>query len=369
MLKRFYFLDNLRILLICLVIITHTAITYGAVGGWYYVEISDDSISSVLLTIVTAVNQSFFMGLFFFISGYFIPLSYDKKGRKKFIKDKCMRLGIPLFVFIFILSPLLEFFLNQNYYHTLLNYYQMNIVNFKNIEFGPLWFVEALIYFNIIYLLIRSLNIKISINYHKKPTFFFVIITSIFVSILTFIVRINFPVGANILNMQLGHFTSYIVLFILGILAYRTNLFSEIYLKTIKFWVIYVIIIFLTLPFIAFFGGAFDNGFDSFIGGFNLNSLLYSFWETFIGFGIIITLLKLFRRKFDKTNPFLKTVSGATFTVYIIHPFVLIPLSILLKGFNIFPPLKFLFVSTIVIIISFLVAILIKKIPYINKVL
>ena len=51
--KRIYYIDNLRIFLIALVVLHHLAITYGGPGGWYYVENESDSISSIPLTMST----------------------------------------------------------------------------------------------------------------------------------------------------------------------------------------------------------------------------------------------------------------------------------------------------------------------------
>ncbi|NJK93881.1 MAG: acyltransferase family protein [Bacteroidales bacterium] len=49
------------------------------------------------------------MSLFFFISAYFVPASYDKKGASKYFTDRLMRLGIPLLVYIFILHPVITY--------------------------------------------------------------------------------------------------------------------------------------------------------------------------------------------------------------------------------------------------------------------
>ncbi len=48
---RLLFIDNLRILLIVLVIMVHLAITYGApVGDWYYQEVRAGMIESIIYT-------------------------------------------------------------------------------------------------------------------------------------------------------------------------------------------------------------------------------------------------------------------------------------------------------------------------------
>ena len=61
---------------------------------------------SDLLSLAVSFNQSFFMGMFFLISGYFVPASVEKKGSWKFMQDRLRRLGIPLLVTWFLLSPL-----------------------------------------------------------------------------------------------------------------------------------------------------------------------------------------------------------------------------------------------------------------------
>lgn len=64
---RLLYIDNLRILLTVLVILQHLGITYGGPGDWFYNEpgqLSD--ISTILMTLFLAINQSFFMGFFIY---------------------------------------------------------------------------------------------------------------------------------------------------------------------------------------------------------------------------------------------------------------------------------------------------------------
>jgi peptidoglycan/LPS O-acetylase OafA/YrhL len=62
-------LDALRASLTLLVIFHHCAITYGAIGGWYYHEVAPEkSLASVVLVLFCTINQAYFMGLFFFLA-------------------------------------------------------------------------------------------------------------------------------------------------------------------------------------------------------------------------------------------------------------------------------------------------------------
>jgi len=105
---RLFHLDNLRVYLTILVILHHTAIAYGAVGDWPIVDPAVDDISPIFLTFFTAVNQSYFMSAFFLLAGYFTPRSLDRKGRASFIKDRLIRLGIPLLLFTTIILNINE---------------------------------------------------------------------------------------------------------------------------------------------------------------------------------------------------------------------------------------------------------------------
>ncbi len=55
---RLYFVDNLRVLLITLVIMVYLSVTYGGVCGWYYYDDEPDQISGIVLTTHNAINQS-----------------------------------------------------------------------------------------------------------------------------------------------------------------------------------------------------------------------------------------------------------------------------------------------------------------------
>ena len=90
---RIYFVDYLRGALVSLVILHHTAITYGGSGSFYYTESATDPVASLLLTLFTNFNQAWFLGAFFLLSAYFTPGSFDRKGVRGFLKDRLIRSG------------------------------------------------------------------------------------------------------------------------------------------------------------------------------------------------------------------------------------------------------------------------------------
>src|SRR5579884_4243052 len=94
--KRLLFIDNLRWTMIVLVITMHAAVTYSNMGRWYYNEkASLDRASFLFFATYQSWLQAFFMGLLFFIAGYFVPAKFDSKGTARFLRDRAIRLGIP----------------------------------------------------------------------------------------------------------------------------------------------------------------------------------------------------------------------------------------------------------------------------------
>ncbi|NJO75003.1 MAG: acyltransferase [Leptolyngbyaceae cyanobacterium RM1_406_9] len=88
-----WFVDNVRIFLTVLVIAHHAGQPYGPTGGMWLVSNLEQA---DILGAFFATNAAFFMGLFFLISGYFVPGAYARKGTKVFLQERFLRLGVPI---------------------------------------------------------------------------------------------------------------------------------------------------------------------------------------------------------------------------------------------------------------------------------
>lgn len=106
---RMAFIDNLRWLVIGMVVIMHACVTYSGLGSWYYKEPSTLGVASTLVfSVYQSFAQAFFMGMLFLIAAYFIPRAYDRKGFGRFVRDRLFRLGVPTLVYMLILNPLTD---------------------------------------------------------------------------------------------------------------------------------------------------------------------------------------------------------------------------------------------------------------------
>ena len=124
--KRLFYLDNLKVCLTVLVIFHHAGQAYGDGGGWAYHPSNPAEVMPWIWHFFST-NAAFFMGLYFLISGYFVPKSFDKQGAGTFVKKKLIRLGIPWLLMGGLLSVLAG-----------------------KLETGHMWFVENLLFFSLV---------------------------------------------------------------------------------------------------------------------------------------------------------------------------------------------------------------------------
>jgi len=375
---RLFFIDNLRILLITLVMMIHLSITYGGEGGWYYRDGQADTLSSILLTWHNAVIQAFSMGLFFMIAGYFTPGSYDHKGPRQFLKDRLLRLGIPMLCFDFIIGPLMAYPLMQanalefdgSYRQFLAMYYGR-----FHIGTGPLWFVEALLIFSFCYVLWRTF-VKIpspSVQDEKVlPGNIKIIVFILVLAGVTFVVRIWLPIGWGFepLNFQFPFFPQYICMFIVGIVAYRRNWLARIPDDMGRSWpCLPVLMIVIVFPALFTLGGAAKGNIAPFMGGLHWQCFGYALWEQLTGVALIIALPALFRKRLNRQGKLAKAMSGSAYTAYIIHAPVIVLLAIAIRNISLYPLLKFPLAVLIAVPLCFALANIIRKLPLARRIL
>ncbi|AGK96843.1 hypothetical protein Clopa_1948 [Clostridium pasteurianum BC1] len=71
--SRMFFIDNIRLIMIIIVVLVHTSVTYSGIGGWYYIENkSVDTVSKIIFEIFNTFSQAYFMGFLFLIGAYIL---------------------------------------------------------------------------------------------------------------------------------------------------------------------------------------------------------------------------------------------------------------------------------------------------------
>ena len=260
--NRIVFLDNIRSLIIVLVLIFHSGASYGTgVAFWPFHEDNPNGVIDFFMF----VCDVFFMAVMFFIAGYFVLPDLLKKGLWRFIKDKLKRLGLPWFIITVTALPALD------YIHYVFNHIKPSLPPIGFMEYWLLsmkkigefyvgwmdmsayyymtdnfyqryvWFISLLLFFCIIFGLLYNVKrciIKQNIQSIDSNQNIFTILSICSIvmiglfSIIRFMVYPEFMDSGwfslgNIIQFQYGKIVIYGCFFGLGIRAYSGKWFTE----------------------------------------------------------------------------------------------------------------------------------------------
>jgi peptidoglycan/LPS O-acetylase OafA/YrhL len=373
MLQRDFYIDRLRTVMTAFVILHHTAITYGAIGGWFWREIEPSgSLSSQLLILFCTTNQAYFMGFFFLLAGYFTPASLERKGYAWFIGDRFLRLGLPLLAFILVLGPVTAAMVTaaegKGFWPTIAYlWHHGTIIN------GPLWFAQALLIFSLIYCAWRALFGGSLIGSQREPKPVpgggWWQLSALATGVAALATRQLVPTGVNVIGLQLGYFATYVALFAVGISAWRFDWLRQLSWKNARTGIVGLLIAWPCMPVgIAVAHAVNGRGGSNFSGGLSWTAILYALWEPFVAWGLIAVWLLVFRERMNWPSAFWTWLNRRAYAVYIIHPPVLVGISLMLHGWVAPALVKFGVVGSLAIVTTWLVADPLVRLPGIRRV-
>jgi glucan biosynthesis protein C len=373
---RLLYIDNLRTMVIVMVILVHLSITYGGEGSWYYREGRADLLSGSVLSIHNAISQSFFMGLLFLLSAYFTAASYDRKGPGPFLRDRLLRLGIPLLVFEFLIHPFSVSLLFKTGLITgsLRDYLRSYYTSF-HIGSGPLWLVEVLLIFSVLYVAWRQFYKRIPAaqkNSGHPPTLKGVLALGVLLGAVSFVARLWFPVNWALgpLNWQLAFFAQYIAMMFLGVTAYRRNWLERLPIAmALPCITLAGVLVVVVLPLLFVLGGAVSGKTGPYLGGWHWQAFGYAMWEQLLAIVMMINLLILFREHLNGQGKLARRAAASSYTVYIIHTPIVILFALVLRNSTLYPLLKFAAAALITIPFTFILANFLRQLPLARRIL
>jgi glucan biosynthesis protein C len=364
---RLAFLDTLKVGLTVLVIAHHAGQAYGPTGGDWPIFSPE---RSPLLGPFFAVNAAFFMGLFFLISGYFLPPALDRKGAATFLKDRFRRLGIPILLFGLLVSgPILYFGQDQpgSLWQFLGGLYPDEIPDL----FAHLWFVGHLLVYALGYALWRRLTRGAHFTAAELPlhTHRTLLAYTLLLALVSALVRTWYPIDRwvtlLVVPAEVAHLPQYVSLFVLGILAYRGDWLRRLPAATGMTW--------LGIGLAAAAAHyAYSLGGQDWLSAVPkpLGELVWPTWEAFICVGLSVGLLVLFRERFNaQPGRLLAALGGAAYAAYVVHVVIVVGLQSGLAPVSLPPFAKFVVVSLAGAALSFGIGHLLRQLPGARKVL
>lgn len=334
--KREYYLDNLKVFLTFLVIFHHAGQAYGNGGGWAYTPSNPEEVLPWIWHFFS-VNAGFFMGLFFLISGYFVPKSYDRQGGKIFVRKKLVRLGIPLLLIGATISAITGTF-----------------------EVAHMWFVESLLVFCLLYALIRTFCKPAPEDCPSTPTIPGLLILGLIMGVGCYFIRKVSPQDNWILiplKIEPAHYLQYVMMFAIGVLSGRFNWFEKMSNKT------GAVSLSLGAFLVAGMYSLGDNPWSGFIRDW------YGIYESLMCVFVCFGLIWLSRQCFSSSSKVMQWCAAQSYGAYVFHLLIMLGIQFATDGIWMGAFGKFLFVAISTAIISYLFTWLVRLIPGVKKVL
>ena len=171
--NRIRWMDNLRTVIIFLVVLYHVGGVYEGAGMWASFWIVDDPNTISWVGIIGIIFDVMVMPIMFFVSGYLTPHSLETRTGWEYVQGKFKRLMVPWAIAVLTLIPLYKVLflysrgLPQQHWTTYFHITNPNSMNW-------LWFLPLLFYFDLFYLLLTKLNFsleKLSLKWAVLATF------------------------------------------------------------------------------------------------------------------------------------------------------------------------------------------------------
>ncbi len=352
-------MDNLKVVLVTCVILGHAFITYGDIGEWMYREPATSEVFNLVAAIVVSLGSLFAMGLFFLIAGLLTPGPLRRKGPRRFLLDRLVRLGVPFLAYLLLVYPLAEWAAEREGPATT---YLANAVT--DPDPGPLWFVGVLLLFSMAYVGWRARWPAPTGTMPLRGRLLVGLGAAIAVG--TMVVRLWFPIDSvQPFAAHVWQWPQCIALFVLGLLAAERGWLAPVERRTQRVggWVSLLgVLVLLTSM-------ATGASIETFSGGLTWQAIVTAGCEGAISVGLSLWLLGLFQRRFDHAGPVARALGRSAFGAYVLQAPVLLICALLAHPLPIPPEAKFLLVAPAGIAAAFTLAWLLTRLPGVRRIL
>ena len=338
--KHIHFLDNLRTVIIFLVILYHAGGFYEAAGIYDTWWIVDDPATNNLSGILNIILGIFVMPTLFYISGYLAEASLKNKKSWTYIKAKFTRIILPWIIGVLTVIPLYKviFLFSRN----LPQEHWSTYFHFSNgfISQSWLWYLPVLFLFNILYLLFSKLNIRTS-NISLKGAVFGAFLIGFVYSVSMDVFGLQGWTLTPLIDFQNERVLIYFMVFLLGALSFNHTVFAS-EPKSKKLYTIVNSTSWLPVTAYIFFFifPWFSPG--NFIVSEIVDKMILWFSYLLSLLSLVYLMIETFRRYFDKPGKLWNELNQNSYPVYIIHLIVMGIIALIMRDTAIPSILKYL---------------------------
>lgn len=385
--NRNLWIDYLRSFLTILVVAHHSTLAYTTFAKFdktAYIRSTHPVVDEsrwVGLDLFENFNDVFFMSLLFFIGGLFLSKSIEKKGKTRFLLDRTYRLLIPFMLlgtFFMLIAHYPSYYLASN--NTSITQYVTDFFTVESWPVGPPWFLWVLFVFNALFLFIYPATRKLSLTLQpvlkslsQKP-----VMVAILAFLLTWIlyVPMAYTIGAGTwtgwgpFDFQLSRVFLYSGYFVVGTIvgntAFNEGIFSQNGALVQKWYgwaiaavLIYVLLTVATEPLTLLVK---EHQLPAFTAWMIYLSLYAASCST-----SSIAFISLFRKFIHRPQAIATSFINNAYLIYLVHYIFVLWIQFLLLQYQLPALVKFFICFSLSLILSRVVAILLRKINLVRK--
>ncbi|MEA2793810.1 MAG: hypothetical protein QOI87_1190 [Bradyrhizobium sp.] len=173
-------LDRARTFLTLVVVIHHAVIPYTYFGH-------TDPKEWIGFDMIVLATDSFFMAMFFFLSGLFVWPGIARKGPLNYLSDRLLRLGLPFVICAFTIIPIAYYAISLRE-HPEVGFasYWWKTITVGPWPSGPIWFLWVLLSFDAVACLLYRLSPnlldpinRLSLHGRRRPAVFFAVMLAV----------------------------------------------------------------------------------------------------------------------------------------------------------------------------------------------
>jgi len=364
--------------MIFLVVVVHAGIVYENVllESWLVIDpVKNDSIGLIRMYLDLII-----MFTLFFISGYFMPMSSKGKSFWPFFVAKFKRLMIPWFIAVFTLIPAYKWIflysrdLPQEVWYSYFHFFERTGGNPYFFADNPvqnwLWFLPVLFLFQIIYwLMLRAGVFSMSISL-RTGVILTIVIGVVYGMVISQVELMGWH-HSFFLHFQRERFLIYFMVFLLGTLCYRDQIFDS-GKWSMKWYIISNVVLTIglglyTVVALNLFFNMIDPARDYYFLSPTLDRTAYYTFMMLSMFSFLHVLLYSFRRYFNKSGRTMTILNQNSYYVYIIHMIVLGFFAYFFIDLQIPVMMKFLILAILTFTVSNVIVYAIRTVYHVVK--
>jgi peptidoglycan/LPS O-acetylase OafA/YrhL len=365
--------DDLKVWLVVGVIAAHAVAAWTANEGWVLQEPPVREPLLTLLSLASLVGVLFGRATFFLIAGSFTPPSLARKGPRRFVLDRLLRLGVPLLFFLVVMAPVVEFASDDADWDR--GFPAFVAYTWQHPAPGPTWFLEVLLLFSVGYATLRAIRSTRA----AEPgglTVRHLVAAIVAVGLVSFLIRLAVPFASErddipgLNDLYLAQAPAWLAGFVLGVAGAERGWFDRPRARMSRwlFRVAWSAVTAVVLV-VALMVGLLGYDVETFYGGWRWPALILALLEGAVAVAMPLWLCDVFRRRVRSQSALMAVLGRAAFGAFLVHQVVLVGAVLAARRVAWPPEVELVAATGLAVVGSFGLAALLVRVPGVSRVL